>query len=252
MERELHQRDVRCGRHTAVPANGETVSLDERASAPGKAYRLRTSVPAPWGSAVRAGPSTAPRMLSRGSLMKRLLAAMTAAVMMVALGSSAALAKPNTNTFKSGPWAFSGPDSGTCGNNWANDTSNVIFTVTPNTDGSYNVVETYSQGHFVTIAGDSPASCDVTYTDHGTAIIGGVSGKFIGTVIFTVTGTFDRTASCAAPCTRSTWVLAFFGTNTWTETAWSFQYNASPSAKGLLYNQWTNASTGNFGDIASS
>ena len=35
-ERELHQHDARCGRHTAVLANGETDSLDEWRWTPGR------------------------------------------------------------------------------------------------------------------------------------------------------------------------------------------------------------------------
>jgi hypothetical protein len=182
--------------------------------------------------------------------MKRLLAAMTAAILMVGLFASTAMANPNT--FKSGPYASGSADSGTCGNPWANDTYNTTFTVdlTTNTGGTYNVVEKY-QGRFVTLDGRSPGGCETTDTNHGTSIVAGVSGKLSGTVTMVVTGTFDPTASCADPCTRSTWVANFFGSGaTWTEPGWSFQYNAP--AKGLLYNQWTNAITGNLGDIASS
>ena len=181
--------------------------------------------------------------------MKKILAAMTAALMMVALVSSAALASPNT--FKAGPYLSAGPDSSACGN-WANDTYNRTFTVnlTPNA-GTYNVVEKFSQGNFTTIAGDSPSGCDVNSPDPGGQIKAGVSGTFNGTLTIVVIGTFDPNGSCSSPCTTATWVAAFFGSSaTYTIPAFSFQYNAS--AKGLTFHQWTNANTGNIGDIASS
>jgi hypothetical protein len=180
-----------------------------------------------------------------------MIAAMTAALMMVGLFASTALANPNT--FKSGPYASSGPDSGTCGNNWANDTYNRIFTVnlTPNTDGTYNVVETFGQGHFVTVAGSSPGACETNSPDPAGQIKAGVTGSFNGTLtIVEAGGTFDPTASCSNPCTTAGWVAAFFPGSTYTTPAFSFQYNAP--AKGLTFHQWTNADTGNFGDIASS
>jgi hypothetical protein len=161
--------------------------------------------------------------------------------------ASTALASPST--FKDGPYPSTGPDSGTCGNNWATDTYNRTFTVnlTP-TDSTYNVVEKFGAGHFVTIEGLSPGSCD---SNPGGQIKDGASGTFSGTLDIIVTGTFNKNGSCTDPCTTDGWVHGFFGaTATYETPTWSFQYKAQ--RQGLTWHQWTNASTGNLGDIASS
>jgi hypothetical protein len=85
----LHQHDARCGRHTAVLANGETDSPDERAWTPGKGRSLCGSLGAPV-LAAKAGLSTVPHMHSRGSLMKkmrRLLPILAAAALVAAFAA---------------------------------------------------------------------------------------------------------------------------------------------------------------------
>jgi hypothetical protein len=177
---------------------------------------------------------------------------MTAALVMSALVAGVAIAAPGT--FKSGPWASTGPDSGTCGNDWATDTYNRNFMVQPqNADQTYNVVEKYAQGDFVTVAGKSPGACE-TGTDNGRTISAGVSGTFSGTLDIVVTnGTLNKNATCVDPCTTATWVTAFFGgsaTATYTTPHFSFQYKADRH-QDLTSSQWINADTGNSGDIAS-
>src|SRR6186713_2455441 len=61
-----------------------------------------------------------------------------------------------------GPYASGSPDSGTCGNDWATDTFDRVFTVRSNHDGTYTVVQQFKNGSFVTNAGLSPGSCDIT------------------------------------------------------------------------------------------
>ncbi len=128
--------------------------------------------------------------------------------------------------------------------------------LTPN-NGTYSVVETFGQGHFTTIAGNSPGGCEVNSPDLGGQIKAGVTGSFNGTYNIVVTlGTFNPSGTCLTdPCTTASWVAGFFGPlATYDVPTFSFQYNAP--AKGLTFHQWTNASIatfgGNFGDIASS
>jgi hypothetical protein len=59
-----------------------------------------------------------------------------------------------------GPYPSTSPDSGTCGNDWAQDTFDGHFTVRPNGDGTYTVVEEFKNGSFVTNAGASPGACE--------------------------------------------------------------------------------------------
>ncbi|MEP6910870.1 MAG: hypothetical protein ABI896_10635, partial [Actinomycetota bacterium] len=61
-----------------------------------------------------------------------------------------------------GPYASGSPDSGTCGNDWAQDTFDRDFTVRSNNDGTYTVVQQFKNGSFVTDLGPSTGSCDTT------------------------------------------------------------------------------------------
>src|SRR5436190_1234610 len=67
-----------------------------------------------------------------------------------------------TPTQHYGPYASGSPDSGTCGNDWAEDTYDRDFTLHNNRDGTYTVVEQFKNGDFVTNAGPSPGACDTT------------------------------------------------------------------------------------------
>lgn len=64
--------------------------------------------------------------------------------------SNVTLSAPEVRQY--GPFHSSSPDSGTCGNDWAIDTFDRFFKVhtTPNPDGTYNVVEDFKKGTFVT------------------------------------------------------------------------------------------------------
>src|SRR5690349_20454771 len=66
-----------------------------------------------------------------------------------------------TPTQHYGPYPSGSPDSGTCGNNWAEDTFDRDFTVRTNAAGT-TVVEQFKNGSFVTDAGPSPGACDTT------------------------------------------------------------------------------------------
>ncbi len=157
-----------------------------------------------------------------------------------------------TGTFKDGPYTATSSDSGTCGNNWAQDLYTRNFVVQlPSVGGVYTVTERFAKGHFSTFGGPSPASCD---TGPGDTVKEGIQGTFNGSFTIAVSnGTFDSNGACvktAGMCTTAGWVAGFFGgTATYDIPAFSFTYKAV--GQGLIYTQWTNADTGNIGDIAS-
>jgi hypothetical protein len=91
--------------------------------------------------------------------------------------ASSALAAGRTQQY--GPFPSSSPDSGTCGNLWATDTFDRFFRVDtqPGDDGTYQVVQEFKNGTFVTMAGASPGGCD---TNPGGTVGAGITGKMQG------------------------------------------------------------------------
>jgi len=174
--------------------------------------------------------------------------------LLFALVSTAALVMAFSSTVVAGDVKVrdsGSPDSGTCGNNWANDTFSREFDV-QQSGGTFVLTEFFKDGHFVTVAGFSPGGCEVD-SDHGHSVDGGISGSFHGFLSGTVTGgTFNPTATCPDPCNGTTFVAAFFGpAAVWNITTdWSFSYEVQGG--GLLFRRWTNAGSGNIGDIATS
>jgi hypothetical protein len=178
--------------------------------------------------------------------MRRVLIAVVSAVGLVLAFSSTALADDNVIVRHSGS-----PDSGTCGNNWANDTFTRVFQVDQE-DNTLVLTEFFKSGHFETVAGASPGGCQAG-SDHGSLITAGVRGSFHGFLSGTVTGgTYNPEATCPDPCNGSTFVPAFFGAAAvWNViNDWSFSYEAHGGD--LLFRRWTNAGSGNEGDIATS
>jgi hypothetical protein len=156
-----------------------------------------------------------------------------------------------------GPYASDSPDSGTCGNDWAQDTFDRHFTVKPNGDGTNSVVEQFKDGSFTTVAGPSPGGCDTTYTNHGTTVDAGKSGSMHGYEIISNVGAqtndspFCDGVGSNANCTTATFIATHFAPSAYTVTTFFFHYTAG--AQGLLYHEWKNASDdrgGNGGDIA--
>ena len=147
-----------------------------------------------------------------------------------------------------GPIASTSPDSGTCGNDWANDSYDRFFkaNTSPNPDGTYTVVEEFKKGTFVTIAGPSPGACE-----SGIAVVGpGVTGKFEGSFTIVVTGgSFNPNAVCTvATCgTTGGFITTVYGpTATYDVPTFLFHYSAGRNG------EWKNASAdrgGNHGDI---
>ncbi len=174
--------------------------------------------------------------------MRKLLVALASTGALVFAFSSTAMA--DVKVHESGS-----PDSGTCGNNWANDTFSREFDV-QQTGGTFVLTEFFKDGHFVTVAAASPGGCE-TGSNHGKLVSAGVRGSFHGFISGTVTGgKYNPNATCPTPCNGGTFVPAFFGpAATWNVTTdWSFSYEAQGG--GLLFRTWTNAGSGNLGDIA--
>jgi hypothetical protein len=145
-----------------------------------------------------------------------------------------------------GPYASNSPDEGTCGNTWAEDTFNRVYTVkTKPSGGKYNLVEQFKKGTFQTLAGPSPAACG---TDPGGTLSGSVKGKMQGSFSIVVSnGTYNAGATCSSLCYTKEFVEDFFGAGaTYEVTSFDIHYNAKK------HGQWKNASAdkgGNSGDI---
>lgn len=197
--------------------------------------------------------------------MKRWLvvALLAAAMSMLPTTAAAKDDKGGGHATHFGPYKSSSTDSGTCGNDWANDTYKREFDVRPAGSGSWEVTETFTGGKFETMTALSPGACETT-TAHGTMISAGVNGKFHGFLDGTVTGgTFDPNG-CQAPTadcsTTSGFILAAFGPTAGYSCVTgvgdcSFKFDYHAHGKGLLYHHWINASAdqgGNQGDIATS
>ena len=188
--------------------------------------------------------------------MKRfVIGLMVAAPAVIGFGGVGAFASQGTVHF--GPIDSSSPDSGTCGNDWANDTFKRHFdaSTTPNHDGTYTVTESFIAGRFVTNAGPSPNACDPNGTA-GRTLVGGVTGNFHGKFVVVVSGgTYNPAATCdATNCsTTAGFVATVYGsTATWDVSSYALSYHAN--GPGLLDRDWQNASAdqgGNLGDIAS-
>lgn len=147
----------------------------------------------------------------------------------------------------------SSPDSSTCGGNWANDTYTRVFKIYPeqNADGSYRMIEYFTEGHFVTIPGPSPGACEPGHGNSDT-VSANLHGLFHGNeTIKVINGTFspsgarhwDRTGGTAGFVTAAFGIGASIGT---IDDFW-FKYTTNGAA---CAKKWINASTGNGGDIA--
>jgi hypothetical protein len=179
-----------------------------------------------------------------------------------------------TSTQHYGPYASGSSDSGTCGNNWADDTFQRHFTIF-NKAGSVVVVEQFKDGTFRTPSIDppntnqSPGACTNSPgpIGNGGTVASGITGPLHGYFIIPIPPTSTQTShdtSCVAgspntPCTTTGFIDTHFtpacyisGTGTCPVTTFFFHYTAS--AQGLIQHDWTNASPdrgGNRGDIRS-
>jgi hypothetical protein len=157
-------------------------------------------------------------------------------------------------TLHYGPFASGSPDSGTCGNDWADDTYNRFFTVVTKEDGTARVVEFFKDAAFTTRDGASPGACENGPTGH--LVKKGIQGRFQGYFLISVIGgTLDRSATCTPTTCDTTkkFIKTVFGVETYDVT--TFLFNYSSSDRQLVQRHWKNASEdrgGNLGDIRTS
>jgi hypothetical protein len=183
--------------------------------------------------------------------MKRWL---SLAISILALAAAPATVMAGQDTVHFGPINSGSPDSGTCGNNWANDTYKRVFdaATTRNADGTYSVTETFIAGRFVTVAGPSAGACE-SGPNNGATIADGVTGSFHGNfqVVVPASGSFNPNASCDSGCdTTAGFVATVYGATTYDVPSFGFTYHAN--GPDLLQREWHNASAdqgGNSGDI---
>jgi hypothetical protein len=157
-----------------------------------------------------------------------------------------------------GPYPSSSPDSGTCGNDWAQDTYDRHFTVHSNPAGQVTVVEQFKNGSFVTTAGPSPGGCD---TNVGGTVVAGVNGSMHGYFIISNVGLqtsnspfCDAVNSTNTDCTTTTFINTHFtACYPVTCTVATYLFNYAAGDQELQFHAWKNASLdrgGNNGDIA--
>ncbi len=181
------------------------------------------------------------------------------------------LLDPRSNaTQHYGPYPSTSPDSGTCGNDWAEDTFDRHFTVLLNSDGTYTVTEQFKNGAFTTVsapppfASFSPGGCQNSATPQGT-VNPGINGEMHGYFIIPLpTRTIQTSTSpyCDAllmtntNCDTTTFIDTHFtpcyGAGNCSVTTFFFHYSAGDQM--LIEHEWKNASAdrgGNHGDIRS-
>lgn len=178
---------------------------------------------------------------------------------LAAMALQVAAAVPVSAAQHYGGYASGSPDSGTCGNNWANDTFDRHFTV-QSEGGTLTVIEQFKDGSFTTMAGASPGGCD---TNPGGKVAAGVTGALHGYFIIPLPGETQVSAgaSCvagspSADCTTAGFINSHFAPacypNMCPVTTFFFHYSAG--SQSLTFHEWKNASAdrgGNSGDIAS-
>lgn len=148
-------------------------------------------------------------------------------VFSVHLTTHAATATTTNTTRHYGPIKVTNDlDSGTCGNNWATDAFNRSFTV--NTQNPLYFNEYFTDGSFVTSAGQSPIAC-ASGADNGNTVGAGVTGKLKGAYYNVVVsnGTYNPQAKCTATTCNTTagFVATIYGLSaTYTVNTYDFDY----------------------------
>jgi len=143
-------------------------------------------------------------------------------------------------------------DSGVHGNAWANDTIGRHVQVWQSGSTTFCAVIN-DNGSFVTFAGDSPGGTGTVSAGIKGQINGGyVTTMFTGTLDPSPTykthgnlGTFDLQCTDAYTCpgAHPSFLSYFTGSPAWDYVNWGWTYHTAKNGN------WTNASTGNVGDI---
>jgi hypothetical protein len=121
-------------------------------------------------------------------------------------------------------------------------------TTQDNGDLTYDVRVAYKDGHFTTIAGDSPGACSDS-NHHGLTVLEGIEGDFQGWVDGTVTGgTYNPNGCEFGGCTdRTTLIMQLFGpTAQYNITSFNFEYYTSDGS--ASYRHWQDKSHGDGGE----
>ena len=118
------------------------------------------------------------------------------------------------------------------------------YVVYPQVDGSFLVAETFTNGTFTTLTGDSPedSACNSPADNIAAGIKGTLNGFFLVKVP-AVTGNFDPAAKCTVKCYTSDFLQAFFGISTDPDVP---VYELHYAATG--HGTWKNASANRGGD----
>jgi len=185
-----------------------------------------------------------------------------------------------TPTTHYGPYASGSPDSGTCGNNWADDTFDRHFTVFTEASG-ITIVEQFKNGSFITPSAGSvlfetppspspnpsPGACETSPVPQGTVdngVTGSLHGYFViplqaGATQDSNSPYCNATTSSNTDCTGTTFIETHF-TSCYParcpvgfSVATFFDHYAA-GGQGLIITEWKNASAdrrGNHGDIRS-
>lgn len=180
----------------------------------------------------------------RKTLMTAVLTGTAALGMLMSGVANAAITVP-----QSAPYSSSSSDGGSCGNLWAVDLYNRIFSQ-PAADpgGNYAIVERFANGHFSTTAGQSPGACNSGTADNGHLVREGLGGSFSGNEhIFILGGVFTAgdgtcngfpTSDPLHPCTTATYIAYHYPGNTGTTvTSYVFTYK-TPAADALGTKTW--------------
>jgi hypothetical protein len=158
-----------------------------------------------------------------------------------------------------GPYASGSPDSGTCGNDWAEDQYDRVFTVRQTGPTSYTVIEQFKNGTFVTNEGFSPGACQLDDGSSTVHVSQGYTGKMHGYLVISVTGTQTSTSTACqpgsppAPCTTTGFITSHFSGTSTTPTFFFHYSGFDGTNQALVEHEWKNASDdrgGNHGDIA--
>jgi hypothetical protein len=188
------------------------------------------------------------------------------------------LVDPSTTaTMHFGPYASGSPDSGTCGNFWAQVMYDRHFTVFQNkADGSIVVVEQFKDGSFATGAATgfpgtqpSPGGCQPNNPPGGVVVAGvqgGMHGYFAipmppGETLSSVSGSnpncnaVGSTGGTNMNCTTTGFINSHFTVPCYPATCFvtTFFFHYAAGDQGLIMHEWTNANVGpgNSGDIRS-
>jgi hypothetical protein len=159
-----------------------------------------------------------------------------------------------------GPFSSTSPDSGTCGNDWAQDTFDRYFKVTAGPNGTFRVYEQFKNGSFVTNGGPSPGACDMSDGTAPGVVTSGLVGTMHGYLDMVVTCTTSVGCPSTASCTPTTcgttagFLATVFPTGIAETQAYFFHYAGYDGTNtSLIEHEWKNASCnrgGNHGDIA--